>query len=156
MNIIIRQIFIGLFFSTTGLFSSTLEEEIASIKKRLSAIEAQLSSIETKKKFTNISQGDQEKDTFVSKVADAVWAQKRKVDHSWYRKDLWDSITVGISEEKVVQILGKPTRIEPSLNKRIDSVLIYEIRSGLLTKSKIQGILKSRKGKIVFVEKPPF
>ena len=156
MNNIITQIFVGLFFVTAGLFSSTLEEEIASIKERLSAIEAQLSSIETTKEFTNVNQVDQEKDTFVSKIADAVWEQKRKVDHSWYRQDLWDSITVGISEEKVVQILGKPSRIEPSLNKRIDRVLIYEIRSGLLTKRKIKGIVKSRKGKIVFVEKPPF
>ena len=156
MNNIITQIFIGLFFATAGLFSSTLEEEIASIKKRLSAIEAQLSSIKNTKKITNNNQVDRENTSFVSKVADAVWEQKRQGDHTWYRKNLWDAVKVGISEEKVVEILGKPTRIEPSLNKRIDQVLIYEIRSGLLTKSKIQGIVKSRKGKVVFVQKPLF
>ena len=156
MNNIITQIFIGLFFATAGLFSSTLEEEIASIKKRLSAIESQLSSIETTKQTASNNQIDRENPSFVSKIADAVWQQKRQGDHSWYRKNLWDTVVIGMPEEKVIEILGKPTRIEPSLNKRIDRVLIYEIRSGLLTKSKIQGIVKSRKGEIVFVEKPLF
>lgn len=156
MNIKILQVVLGLFFTSAGLFSSTLEEEIASIKKRLSAIESQLSSIETTKQTASNNQIDRENPSFVSKIADAVWQQKRQGDHSWYRKNLWDTVVIGMPEEKVIEILGKPTRIEPSLNKRIDRVLIYEIRSGLLTKSKIQGIVKSRKGEIVFVEKPLF
>ena len=63
----------------------------------------------------------------------------------------WDNLNLEMSPDQVIEILGKPTKNNESLNKRIDFVFIYK---RVLSDSKLEGFVRFRKGLVVEIEKP--
>ncbi len=83
-------------------------------------------------------------------LAGSAWRNLR-----WTHEEQWEGIKRGITEEKVIELLGYPPRSLDSLKPRIDKVYWYEasIRDW---NSEVSGKISFRKGKVVSFEKPNF
>ena len=83
-------------------------------------------------------------------MANSAWRNLR-----WTQKGQWDGIRKGITEEKVVELLGKAPRSVKSLKPRVDKVLYYETSIGDRS-SAMRGKISLREGLVVAVTKPTF
>jgi len=73
----------------------------------------------------------------------------------WTQEEQWDGIKRGVTEEKVIELLGYPPRSLDSLKPRIDKVYWYE--TSLRDKSTgMRGRISFKKGRVVSFEKPDF
>jgi len=82
-------------------------------------------------------------------LAGSAWRNLR-----WTQEDQWDGVKRGITEEKVVEILGYPPRSVDSLKPRVDMVYWYE--TSLRDPNNVRGKVSFKKGRVVKVEKPNF
>jgi hypothetical protein len=83
-------------------------------------------------------------------LAGSAWRNLR-----WTQEEQWEGIKRGITEEKVIQLLGYPPRSLDSLKPRIDKVYWYET-SLRDTSSGLRGKISFKKGRFVAIEKPDF
>lgn len=83
-------------------------------------------------------------------LAGSAWRNLR-----WTHEDQWEEIKTGITEEKVVELLGYPPRSLESLKPRVDKVYWYEA-SVRDWNSQMRGKISFRKGKVVSFQKPDF
>ena len=83
-------------------------------------------------------------------MANSAWRNLR-----WTQEGQWDGIRKGITEEKVVELLGKAPRSVKSLKPRVDKVLYYETSIGDRS-SAMRGKISLREGLVVAVTKPTF
>lgn len=157
-------------FALTGLFACLVSpaladadaERIARLEKRLMELEARLSEQEqeTKEVKTLAASGaagaSQSSGAFTGNpltldiMANSAWRNLR-----WTQEEQWAGIRKGISEEKVVELLGSPPRSVKSLKPRVDKVLYYEtsIRD---TSSALRGKISLRDNEVISVQKPNF
>ncbi len=83
-------------------------------------------------------------------LAGSAWRNLR-----WTQEEQWEGIQRGITEEKVVELLGYPPRSVDSLKPRVDKVYWYET-SLRDTTSGVRGKISFKKGRVVSFEKPNF
>lgn len=83
-------------------------------------------------------------------LAGSAWRNLR-----WTQEEQWEGIKRGVTEKKVIELLGYPPRSLDSLKPRVDKVYWYEtsIRD---TNSAMSGKISFKKGKVVAVDKPDF
>lgn len=83
-------------------------------------------------------------------LAGSAWRNLR-----WTQEEQWEGIKRGITEEKVIELLGYPPRSLDSLKPRVDKVYWYEtsIRD---QSNAMRGKISFKKGRVVAVEKPDF
>lgn len=83
-------------------------------------------------------------------LAGSAWRNLR-----WTQEEQWEGIKRGITEEKVIEILGYPPRSLDSLKPRIDKVYYYE--TSLRNRSAgMHGKVSFKKGRVTSFEKPDF
>lgn len=83
-------------------------------------------------------------------LAGSAWRNLR-----WTQEEQWDGIKIGVTEEKVIELLGYPPRSLDSLKPRVDKVYWYE--TSLRDKSSgMSGKVSFKKGRVVAVEMPNF
>lgn len=83
-------------------------------------------------------------------LAGSAWRNLR-----WTQEEQWEGIKRGVTEEKVIELLGYPPRSLDSLKPRVDKVYWYE--TSLRDKSSgLRGKISFRDGRIVSVERPDF
>ncbi|MGB0257939.1 MAG: hypothetical protein ACPGES_04730 [Coraliomargarita sp.] len=83
-------------------------------------------------------------------LANSAWRNLR-----WTEEDQWAGIQKGITQEKVVELLGAPPRTVKSLKPRVDEVYFYEtsIRDHI---NSLNGRISFKKGKVISFTKPDF
>ncbi len=83
-------------------------------------------------------------------LAGSAWRNLR-----WTQEEQWAGIKRGVTEEKVIELLGYPPRSVDSLKPRVDKVYWYET-SLRDSSSGMRGKITFKKGRVVAVEKPDF
>lgn len=83
-------------------------------------------------------------------LANSAWRNLR-----WTQEEQWADIKRGISEEKVIELLGSPPRSVKSLKPRIDKVAFYET-SMRDSANSLRGKISYKNGKVIAVQKPNF
>ena len=73
--------------------------------------------------------------------------------YPWLDLKKWDSLKLGMNQDTVREILGKPTLDEISLNKRIDNVFTYKGRV-ISTNKKVEGKVRFYKDESVEILPP--
>jgi len=83
-------------------------------------------------------------------LADSAWRNLR-----WTQEEQWAGIRKGVTEEKVIELLGDPPRSLESLKPRVDKVFWYEtsLRS---SSDALRGKISFRDGKVIYFDKPNF
>jgi hypothetical protein len=83
-------------------------------------------------------------------LAGSAWRNLR-----WTQEEQWADVRRGISEEKVIELLGSPPRSVKSLKPRVDKVSYYEtsIRD---SSNALRGKVSFKDGKVIAVQKPNF
>jgi hypothetical protein len=83
-------------------------------------------------------------------MASSAWRKLR-----WTQPEQWEALRPGVSEETVIDALGRPPRSVKSLKPRVDKVFYYE--TSIRDKSNsLRGQISFRKGQVLTVQKPNF
>ena len=137
-------------------------ERIARLEQRLLELEARLNDQEQETKEVKVmaasgaAENAQSGRSFTGNplaldiMANSAWRNLR-----WTQEEQWAGVIKGISEEKVIELLGAPPRSLDSLKPRVDKVFWYETR--LRDRSNtIKGKISFKDGKVIAVKKPNF
>lgn len=139
-------------------------EKLAELEARLAALEARLADQEQETKevkvlataTSSVAAGEGGEGSIFGNaltydiLADSAWRNLR-----WTQEEQWEGIVEGVTEERVVELLGSPPRSLKSLKPRIDMVYWYE--TSLRDRSTaMRGKISFKDGKVVYVEKPNF
>lgn len=155
----------GLIISSQSVaFAETDAERIARLEERLLALEKRLASQEQETKEVKVmaassaaSGGGGEASAAFSGnplaldiMANSAWRNLR-----WTQEEQWAEVRKGISEEKVIELLGYPPRSVDSLKPRVDRVFWYE--TSLRDRNNaLKGKISFKDGKVSAVKKPNF
>lgn len=135
-------------------------ERIARLEERLLQLEARLADTEQETKEVKVLAssaattggsasilGNQA--TF-DIMANSAWRNLR-----WTQEEQWDGIRKGITERKVVELLGSPPRSVKSLKPRVDLVYWYEtsLRDHA---NALKGKISFKDGRVIAVQEPNF
>ena len=152
-------------FAATSLITSAAEsgsdaDRIARLEQRLIELEARLADTEQETKEVKVLAssaaatggnpsilGNQA--TF-DILANSAWRNLR-----WTQEEQWEEIVRGVSEEKVVELLGSPPRSVKSLKPRVDLVYYYETSIRDRSNS-MRGKISFKDGAVISVQKPNF
>lgn len=136
-------------------------ERIAQLEKRLMLLEARLAEQEQETKEVKVlassatatggNSGAILGNTFAYDIlANSAWRNLR-----WTQEEQWAGIRNGVTEERVVELLGHPPRSVDSLKPRVDKVYWYE--TSIRDRSNaLRGKISFRDGKVIAVKKPNF
>lgn len=134
--------------------SSVSEARIVELESRLAEAEQETKEVKVLAASSAVSGGSGSSllgnEATFDILAGSAWRNLR-----WTHEEQWEGIKRGITEEKVIELLGYPPRSLDSLKPRIDKVYWYEasIRDW---NSEVRGKISFRKGRVVSFEKPDF
>ena len=135
-----------LFILITTLSADVGNSRYLDLLNRIEIIESEILELrEFKEKISD------NHEVFYEEIADHIQEKKEETNFPWMDIAKWDNLNLEMSPDQVIEILGKPTKNNESLNKRIDFVFIYK---RVLSDSKIEGFIRFRKGLVVEIEKP--
>ncbi|WP_269525575.1 hypothetical protein [Coraliomargarita parva] len=150
------------------LFTHSFAEQVTVDAERLAKLEARLAELEARL-------ADQEQETKEVKVlatagnaagttsgnvlsnavtfdilANSAWRNLR-----WTQAEQWEGIRKGVSQERVIELLGEPPRSIKSLKPRVDEVYYYEtsIRDRA---NALRGRISFKDGVVIAVTPPDF
>ncbi len=137
-------------------------EEFEALQARVQALEKAL--IETQgvdldaitrevQAQTEASKDGGDKTVIIENVITAIQSREESATYPWMDASKWAKIEKGATIETVLDILGDPYTIEPSLRKRIDKVFTYTGRR-IATNKKVTGIVRFYKDRVVNIEMP--
>jgi hypothetical protein len=136
-------------------------ERIARLEQRLLELEQRLDSQEEETKEAKVMAASSAASGGASSnfsgnplsldiMAGSAWRNLR-----WTQKEQWEGIRKGISEERVIELLGSPPRSLDSLKPRIDKVFWYE--TSLRDRSSaLRGKISFKDGKVYSFKPPNF
>jgi hypothetical protein len=135
-------------------------DRIARLEARLLELESRLANTEQETKEVKVLAASNSAGVSNSAIlnntatldilAGSAWRNLR-----WTQPEQWTEVRRGISEEKVIELLGSPPRSVKSAKPRVDKVAYYEtsIRDRSNT---LRGKVSYRGGKVIAVQKPDF
>jgi hypothetical protein len=140
--------------------SSSLEARIHSLEARLVALEKRLASNEQATEAAQImavssGAGLTGGNSLANSAALDIMANSAWRNLRWTRPVQWQGVVPGVSEEKVIEFLGKPPRSVKSLKPRVDYVFYYETSLGDQSNA-LSGRISFRDGMVIAVRKPNF
>lgn len=134
----------------------SLEARITSLEGRLAVLEQRLVANEKATETAQIlAVSGGVDDSLSNTAAFDIMAKSAWRNLRWTRPTQWQGVTMGVSEEKVVELLGKPPRSVKSLKPRVDKVFYYETSLGD-QKNAMSGQISFRDGMVIAVKKPNF
>jgi hypothetical protein len=141
--------------------STTEAERIARLEQRLLELEQRLAENEQDTKEVKVlassaaSSGGNNASILGNAATFDILAGSAWRNLRWTQEEQWEGIRVGVTEEKVIELLGYPPRSVDSLKPRIDKVYWYE--TSLRDRSSaVRGKISFKNGKIVSFQKPDF
>ncbi len=136
-------------------------ERIARLEARLADLEARLADNEQETKEVKVlaangagaagnSSSILGNAATIDILANSAWRNLR-----WTQEEQWVGVRKGVSEEKVIELLGAPPRTVKSLKPRVDLVYYYEtsLRDHA---NALKGKISFKDGKVTAVSKPNF
>ncbi|HBR95279.1 MAG TPA: hypothetical protein DEA90_14050 [Opitutae bacterium] len=132
-----------------------LEQRLAQLEQRLA--ETEQTTKEVKVLATNsVASGGSANSSILGNgatfdiLAGSAWRNLR-----WTQEEQWAGVKRGVTEEKVIELLGYPPRSVDSLKPRVDKVYWYEtsIRD---TSTGMHGKVSFKRGRVVAVDLPNF
>jgi hypothetical protein len=154
--------------STFGDVSSSAEaERMARLEQRLLELEQRLADTEQETKEVKVlasssaaaasaaSAGGNNSSILGNAATFDILAGSAWRNLRWTQEEQWEGIQRGVTEERVIELLGYPPRSIDSLKPRIDKVYWYET-SLRDRSSEVRGKVSFKKGKVVSYEKPNF
>lgn len=121
----------------------TLREEVSALSERVQSLEKQLDS--------GMPSGSES--GILDRLTDAMHDRRVATHYPWMEQSLWEKIQKGMTPEDVISILGEPSMTDPSLHKRIDTVMTYRGRHPG-TGKKVVGKVRYYRGVVADVERP--
>ena len=104
---------------------SALEAENARLSSRVSELE-KTERIEKKSDFSSIvPKNEIEKKKFFDTFRREIKSSEDQSRGPWTKPDSWNGVRKRMSEYGVRQALGRPTRIKPSSNPKIETIYFY-------------------------------
>jgi hypothetical protein len=146
-------------FANTG--SDADAERIARLEQRLLQLEQRLAETEQETKEVKVlassaaATGGNNASILGNAATFDILAGSAWRNLRWTQEEQWEGIKRGITEEKVIELLGYPPRSLDSLKPRIDKVFWYET-SLRDTSSSMRGKISFKDGRVVAIEKPNF
>lgn len=143
-------------------FAETDSDRVARLEQRLLQLEQRLAETEQETKevkvlATNsvVSGGEANSSILGSAATFDILAGSAWRNLRWTQEEQWAGVKRGVTEEKVIELLGYPPRSLDSLKPRVDKVYWYET-SLRDTSSGMHGKVSFKKGRVVSVEMPDF
>jgi len=137
-------------------------ERLARLEQRLAELESRLEEQEQETKEAKVlasgtkASGGQAGGSILGNtltydiLADSAWRNLR-----WTQEEQWEGVRNGVTEERVIELLGDPPRSLESLKPRVDKVFWYE--TSLRDRSNsLRGKISFKDGKVISVQKPNF
>jgi hypothetical protein len=134
-------------------------DRMAQLEARLIAMEARLAEAEQETKEVKAlaaTGGNVPSSSVLGRgaafdiMANSAWRNLR-----WTQPEQWETIRPGVSEETVIDALGRPPRSVKSLKPRVDKVFYYE--TSIRDKSNsLRGQISFYKGQVKTIQKPNF
>ena len=183
--LLVNTIFFVLLSSAGASDSNATEREITKLEARLSELETRLMELEQQKEWDsgNAEMRIEELEMRLAKAEQEVKTAEQLAKESasrsniefakreqaitetlaistmskplWTQEKQWEKIKPGITMEKVIELLGQPTRSLDSLKPRVDKVFYYQT-SFRETSNALRGKISFRKSEVLTVEKPDF
>jgi hypothetical protein len=137
-------------------------ERVARLEQRLAQLEQRLAETEQETKevkvlaTNSVAAGGSANSSILGNaatfdiLAGSAWRNLR-----WTQEEQWAGVKRGVTEEKVIELLGYPPRSLDSLKPRVDKVYWYET-SLRDTSTGMHGKVSFKKGRVVAVEVPNF
>ncbi|HAV14290.1 MAG TPA: hypothetical protein DCX06_12475 [Opitutae bacterium] len=141
--------------------SSSDAERIARLEARLLELESRLADTEQETKEVKVlassvaASGGSDSSILGNKATFDILAGSAWRNLRWTQEEQWEGVKRGVTEEKVIELLGYPPRSVDSLKPRIDKVYWYET-SLRDSSTGMRGKISFKKGRVVSVEKPNF
>ncbi|CAI8339169.1 MAG: Uncharacterised protein [Opitutia bacterium UBA7350] len=136
--------------------SPALEARLTSLEARLAVLEQRLAANEKATETAQIlAVSGGVEDSLSNAAAFDIMANSAWRNLRWTRPVQWQGVNTGTSEEKVIELLGKPPRSVKSLKPRVDKVFYYETSLGD-QKNYLSGRISFRDGMVIAVKKPNF
>ena len=152
---------VALVLPMQSIFADAEADRIARLEQRLLELEQRLAETEQETKEVKVLassaavSGDSGSSILGNQATFDILAGSAWRNLRWTQEEQWDGIKPGVTEEKVVELLGYPPRSVDSLKPRIDKVYWYEtsIRDA---SNAMRGKISFKQGRVVSVNKPDF
>ena len=139
---------------------SVSRAEYEALLVRVTKLESVLSSLQIEidgeleaTSAPSVTASKKSKASLLDNVINVIQVREDTTTYPWMDTTLWKSLTVGMSPEEAISLLGRPTLNEPSLSKRIDAVYTYKGTQSS-TGNRIKGILRFYRNQLVEIEPP--
>ena len=162
-SLIAASIFIAV-LPGTPLFADADAERMARMEARLLELEQRLAETEQETKEVKVlasssaataTSGGNNASILGNAATFDILAGSAWRNLRWTQEEQWAGIKRGVTEEKVIELLGYPPRSLDSLKPRIDKVYWYE--TSIRDKSSgMSGKISFRKGRAVSIQRPDF
>ena len=159
LGLVLASSYLATFVHAESEFELKILEELRALNANVDRLEARVLELESRLEPDRSMLADQsagnieQNNSMIDRVVDAVWVREESINYPWLDSTKWGAIEIGMSSEEVLQILGKPTTDEPSLNRRVDVVYTYRgRRSG--TGEKVTGKVRFFHDEVVSIEVP--
>ena len=139
--------------------SDATTDRMAQLEARLIAMEARLADAEQETKEVKAlaaTGGNVPSSSVLGRgaafdiMANSAWRKLR-----WTQPEQWEAVRPGVSEETVIDALGRPPRSVKSLKPRVDKVFYYE--TSIRDKgNSLRGQISFYKGQVKTIQKPNF
>lgn len=148
--------------STQSTFADADAERIARLEQRLLELEQRLAETEQETKEVKVlassaavTSGGNESSILGNAATFDILAGSAWRNLRWTQEEQWEGVKPGVTEERVIELLGYPPRSVDSLKPRVDKVYWYE--TSLRDRSTgMRGKISFKKGRVISVEKPDF
>jgi hypothetical protein len=153
----------GTLFVSTLPAQTVSRAEYSALLKRVEALEANLQmtrnlqmeslAAEAVGKMPETTVAKQDRGSLIDDVVQRIQSKEEAANYPWMESQKWTTIRKGMSQERVIAILGEPTLDEPSLHKRKDRVFTWQGRR-VATNKRVEGIIRFYKGEVIEIEPP--
>lgn len=158
-----KKLILSIITGCLGIFNVVLGTSLEDLAARIEVLEKQMKELQRYK----ISEGEQflsknnrklfenSNQALLEELSEKIYKDEEKNLFPWYNLNKWEQISLGMTPEDVLKFLGKPTKIEESLHKRIDFVYIYK-GFRVPSKEEVEGFIWFYKNQAIEVQTPLF
>ena len=105
---------------------SKLENSSSQVKMEIKEVQQVAKDAKTATQSITLPHNSEEKNSFIDKLRIQLKSEETKSSGAWTKVETWSGMRRNLTEFKVRQLLGKPSRMKLSLDPRIDRVYHYE------------------------------
>lgn len=131
----------------------TLIERVASIEEVLASFKTEVVEQVAETALATRQPTAENKGNFIDEVVDVIHAREEDAFYPWMDDAKWDQVKVGMPEEDVYALLGRPTMNDPSMHKKIDRFYTYSGRR-VGSGKKVKGVIRFYRGKVKNFDRP--